>query len=174
MSGSTCPKPYKILTIVVCLAAAAVGAFFGMWYAHQAITLPVLYNMMEDPNELGSQLVATAAPSRNVTFIGALGGLLVGLFWSYMMLRHARKGNVGVGKGVLWGIAAGVIATVFLHRVGHLAVAAAIPDESGDWLSLLVPGLVFGVIAGAINGYICGSVWTAVADKHPLKTVSQE
>ena len=146
MSQPTYPRPYIIMTIRVCILAALIGAYCGTVH------------------EMAGMLVA------------GIGGALVGLFWSYMMLQHTRKGNIEdklVAKGVFWGIAAAAIDTLLLDMVYYTFLPMD-PDPLISNFALFLVSLIVCIIPGAINGFVCGLLWNAVAKKHPLTTVIQE
>ena len=154
MSQLTCPKPYNVLTILVCIAAGVIGGLFGVVYGITGIV------------------------------VASIGGVLAGIVWSHMMLQRIREGAMGamlVGKGVFWGIAVGVADTLLLHIVGIIVAILTLPPPK-DTTTVLAGGLgvflsfgiISGIIAGAFNGLVCGLVWDAVAKKYPLTTSSQE
>jgi hypothetical protein len=115
-----------LFRIFVCLAGAGVGAFFGSF---------------EYP--LG-------------TVLGAVGGIVAGLLWTWIMLRRARAGWGSaplVGTG--WGIVVGLLATAILH--GGLI-----------WFGIASDAIVLGVavvcaiVGGAITGLVCGAIVSSV------------
>ncbi len=157
MSQLTCPKPYKILTIFVCVAAGVIGSFFGLLY------------------EVGMTDNLAVIAGTGIIVAG-IGGLLAGFLWSCIMLQRTRQGARGaklVGKGLLWGIALGVADTLLFHIVVYISIPTAPPDGMSIATIALFIGLIFGILAGAVNGLICGLVWNAVAKKYPLEAAGQ-
>ena len=139
MSQLTYPRPYIILTIFVCISAAAIGVYFGTVH------------------EMAGMLVA------------GTGGALVGLFWSYMMLQHTRKGNIGntlVATGVFWGIAAAVVDTLVLD-MAYFTFLPMDPDPLLGNFGLFLGSLIVCPIPGAITGFVCGLLWNTVAETYP-------
>jgi len=109
-----------VFRIFVCLAGGGVGAFFGSF---------------EYP--LG-------------TVLGALGGVVAGLIWTWIMLRRARAGWGSaplVGAG--WGIVVGLLATAILH--GGLIWC----EIASDAIVLQI-AIVCAIVGGAITGFVCG------------------
>ena len=147
MSRLTYPRPYIILTVFVCISAVALGAVaLGVFFG-----IPILHEM-------------------TYSLVIGIGGVLVGLFWSYMMLQHTRKGSIGtklVAKGVFWGIVAGAVDTL------PFCVAWWILDRPpSDFVLMACCFVLFspmaGVVVGAINGLVCGLLWNALAKKYPI------
>ena len=154
MSQSTYPKPYKTLTIFVCIAAAVVGGLFGLF----TYGITGLY-------------------------VAGIGGIIAGHFWSYRMLLCTRKGIQGgklANRGIFWGIVVGMADGLLLHLVAPGVFAAPhvsfMPGNHEAIISLsnLFEGLVFGFFAGAFNGLIWGRIWNAVAKARPLTATSPE
>ncbi len=138
MSRLTCPTPYKILTVFVCVSGAVLGGFFG-----------------RPPYRITGLYVA------------GIGGILAGLFWSYMMLRRIREGSIGgdlVARGIGWGFVVGMADTLVLHTAGIILVGLYVADI---WLVLFIC-TICGAVVGAVNGLICGLIWNAVAKKYPI------
>ena len=143
MSRLTCPKPYKIVMILVCVAAGVIGGYFGRIY------------------EMASVLV------------GGIGGVIAGLLWSCVMLKHTRMGTIGaklVLMAVIFGIVEGVAGIFLLNIMGHALTTIRL----GEWIAFVLQiGLVYAIVAGAVNGLICGIVWSMVAKKYPLAAAGQ-
>ena len=144
MSRLTCPKPYKIVMILVCVSPVVIGGYFGRIY------------------EMAGVLV------------GGIGGVIAGLLWSCVMLKHTRMGTIGaklVLMAVILGIVEGVAGLFLLIIVGPLVTTPFPPDYMRLMLSIV---LIYGIVAGAVNGLICGIVWSMVAKKYPLAVAGQE
>ncbi len=132
--------PPGVLRIIVCVAGTCVGAYFGSF---------------EYPTG---------------TVLGAVGGLIAGLLWPWIMLRRARTGfDRGrlVGAGAVWGIVVGLLATAILHG-GLIALRVAQMEGTSGSVSVhpiivLIAAGCAGV-GGAITGAVCGAI-VPVKDK---------
>ena len=139
--------------ILVALAGAAVGGFFGE-------AASAMYGV-HDPG-------ADGASVRHLVYLGlALGaasGAGVGAAWWLLMRRLVGRASglkiIAAGAGL--GLAAGIASTVFLH-----AGLAGVSDRWTDLNWLPVVGLcaaLLGAPAGLVTGLVCGIVaWAAAA-----------
>jgi len=152
---TTTDPPRALLwpAILVALAGAAVGGFFG----HAAGVMYGAYAAGDD--------------GASVWYIGYLGLLLgaasgagVGLAWWLLMRRLLGRASglkvIAAGAGL--GLAAGIVSTLILH--------AGLVGVSGRWTDLNwlpVVGLcvvLLGAPAGLVTGLVCGIVaWAAAA-----------
>ena len=117
-----------VLLIIVCVAGAGVGAFFGSF---------------EYP--LG-------------TVLGGLGGVVAGILWTWTMLWLAKSGlGQGriLAAGTVWGIVVGLLATAILHGGAFILYARS---ESSEIFIILLVAVVCAVVGGAITGAICGCI----------------
>jgi MFS family permease len=145
--------PFHVLTILVILAGAAVGATFGA-------PAGILYNpyaFSEAPRPPSTAYLDLAG-----FLFGASGGAGAGLFWSLAMRRLTGQAGRGAGRliglGGGLGIVAGAMATVFLH--------AGLVLFSGQWHNITnaLTCQVLGVPAGLLTGLFCGFLaWVATA-----------
>jgi len=90
----------------------------------------------------------------NVTYIGAkvglVSGLVVGALYSLAMLRSCQRRPIGlVRRGMLYGIAAGVVCSTIVH----LSIMATRGDDS--LISMMV-GNAIAVVAGLVLGALGG------------------
>lgn len=134
------------LVFFVCLCGAVTAAFFGLFGGMVYIA----------PYEQSEPFVP------QIPWIGcvwgAVTGLIAGWFWCSRMTRAAvglQTRRECVHKGMLWGIAAGALATILLHVV--LGLIAEQDLISGLLMSIY--GMIFAVPAGAIVGALCGRVF---------------
>jgi hypothetical protein len=144
------------LAVLVALAGAAVGGFFGsaagMW----------LYPGLEF-TERGephfSELHTTAGRA-----LGAGSGVAVAVGWSLLMRRMSvgASGLKIVANGAGLGVVAGIVSTLVVH-VGLAAVAGRWPDPG--WLGAVgMYVALMGAPAGLATGLACGLVaWGAAA-----------
>jgi hypothetical protein len=143
------------LAVVVALAGAVVGGFFGsaagMW----------LYG--------GPQLTETGElhfSGLRITVgmvLGAGSGVAVAVGWSllmrYLSVRASGLTIIAVGAGL--GLAAGVVSTVILHA--GLGVSWTTPVGLSYWelewlFNVCLSAAVLGAPAGLVTGLVCGLV----------------
>ena len=138
--------------ILVALAGAAVGGFFG----HAAGVMYGAYAAGDD--------------GASVWYIGYLGLLLgaasgagVGLAWWLLMRRLLGRASglkvIAAGAGL--GLAAGVVSTVILHA--GLGVSWTTPVGLSYWelewlFNVCLSAAVLGAPAGLVTGLVCGLV----------------
>ncbi|MBT3200485.1 MAG: hypothetical protein HN350_11260 [Phycisphaerales bacterium] len=119
-------------SILVCLGSAWIGGFFG-----------------------GSR------GGWGILF-GAVGGLVVAALWLNRVSKfRIRPRGVSVIGGILWGIIAGVIDTLWLHMSAQELGYHRLPSGKDAFLgheAYIQVGLILGVIAGIIFGWICITV----------------
>ena len=128
--------PLISLTVFVCIAGAVVGCIFG--------------SIMSFPG----------------TLLGGIGGLLASILWSWIMIRKVMRGSEKlVGSGGLWGMVAGILATVVLHGGYALVSGTGNSDMEGIYGLAISVGLVLGTGAGLFTGLVCGGLckWAASA-----------
>ncbi|MCE5276816.1 MAG: hypothetical protein LLG03_02145 [Planctomycetaceae bacterium] len=83
--------------------------------------------------------------------LGQAGGLAAGVFWSWCVIwRKLPPCRTRAGRGGLYGVYAGIIATLILH----LPLMIAFWSEVWGFI-LFIP---IGMVVGAIVGLICGSI----------------
>jgi len=177
--------PMIAIAIFVCIAATAIGGFFGEgaalpylplsdWinenFSHHAQTQPA-----SQPATGTTQAAATTSDEfaenyeyhspqywRMTTlglWLGGGSGLLTAIGWSLWMDRHRRRvGRAGlVGLGSLLGLASGTISTLALH-IG-LAISAVERSRNAaggmGWCFGLGFGLPSGLTLGLIGGLLC-------------------
>ncbi len=90
---------------------------------------------------------------------GGVGAVGVALLWLNRVSRfRVRSTSVSISGGILWGIIAGVIDTLWLHMsaqvLGYHRLSTEIHLIPNQWNYIEI-GLMFGVIAGAFYGWIC-------------------
>jgi hypothetical protein len=153
MTTSDPPRMPLWPAILVALAGAAVGGFFGA-------AASAMYGVY-DPGADGASVPYLVYLG---LALGAAGGAAVGAAWWLLMRRLLGRASglkiIAAGAGL--GLAAGVASTVFLH-----AGLAGISDRwtDPDWLPAV--GLCVGLLgapAGLVTGLVCGLVaWAASA-----------
>ncbi len=148
--------PFVVTGIFVCVTGGFVGGFFGLL------------------GGLGFAFGNAVIHGCGLA-LGVTGGVLAGGLWIWRMSRISNAyitdenpTNVKLlGKGVLWGLVVGILATALLH--GGLMIVAgelAVP--------MIVLGLIFGAPAGAITGLVCGLVWRALADRERRNRLAKQ
>jgi len=161
------------LAVLVVLAGAAVGGYFGtaagggyvsthnMQVFNQYYISPK-YNHQEapavfsEPHNTLPEVIRHECHSERWrpygNMLGSIGGAATGGLWSLLVWRR-RKSSGGriVAAGIGWGIVAGLATTAFLHA----GLWAVIFEPDGG---IAVFGLILGLIAGAVTGLVCGIV----------------
>jgi len=166
------------LAVIVVLAGAAVGGYFGTdagghyaWFHNMQVDVQyhnnpklrdwdgsAIYTMPHStlPEGLRHECHSERWASYG-NMLGSIGGAASGGLWSLLMWRR-RKSSGGriVASGIGWGIVAGLATTAFLHA--GLCAVIVDPDDSA-----VVIGLIMGLIAGIVTGLFCGLLAWAVA-----------
>ena len=166
------------LAVLVVLAGAAVGGYFGtaagggyvsthnMQVFNQYYISPK-YNHQEapavfsEPHNTLPEVIRHECHSERWrpygNMLGSIGGATTGGLWSLLVWRR-RKSSGGriVIAGIGWGIVAGLATTAFLHA----ALSAVVFEPDGG---IVVFGLILGLIAGIVTGLVCGLLAWAVA-----------
>ena len=90
---------------------------------------------------------------------GSVGGGGVAILWLNRVSKfRIRPSGVSVSGGVLWGIIAGVLDTLWLHMSAHvlgyhrLSTGRNLLFTQQSYVEI---GLIFGVVAGLFYGRIC-------------------
>ena len=130
-----------LLFLFVCVAGVLVGGLFGS-------LAPWLYSLLDVPQYLFTTGIV----------FGGMSGLLAGVLWCFWFLRKIQSPppyHSVVGRGTLFGVLVGILATVILHAGLMLAAERWAPDA-------LASGLMFGIPAGGLLGAVCvGGAWGA-------------
>jgi len=141
--------PLILLTVLVCVPAIGVGYVFG----GMASFLYTFYAALPDQAPPDPGLAVQGLGN----LFGSVGGLLAGMLWSALMIRHVVRGRLTLrglfGMGVVWGAVVGGLAGMFSH-VGMATVTGR---------QYYVAGLLFGVGAGVFFGLICAGLACAAA-----------
>jgi len=115
-------------SIMVCLGSAAVGGYFGAIYQFAGILL------------------------------GALGGIVVAVFWLKRVSKFRTQSVVAaIFGGIGWGIVAGLMDTVWLHTTGLIVMHDEVfSSGSHNYLGIVFAiAIVCALVAGAVYGLLC-------------------
>lgn len=147
--------PLVVATLVVYLAGAAAGSYFG-W--------------------LSSDPYLEEFHRHNIDKIGGIFGLAFGLLaavvWCWpMKLRTMRLLAAGrplddalVGWGTLWGAVVGLACSMAVHSSLFFAITEAGSSHTAKWSGIVFHwGVPFGIGVGLAAGFACGVVWRSAA-----------
>lgn len=157
--------PLIILSVLVCAAGAAVGAFFGnlasLMYGGFYIPSPG----SPPPPSPDHEIIVQVA-----IWWGAATGLLAGIVWCRIMIRETIRGlvNSPASRGAWLGVRVGVLSALLLHAgliiawlilwPGKLDTDNLYDHAYSGFMNTLV-GVLFGTVAGFIVGMLCGAAW---------------
>ncbi|MBE3097158.1 MAG: hypothetical protein IMZ44_08505 [Planctomycetes bacterium] len=171
--------PLVVLTVFVIIAGAGVGGYFGYgageYYASFHNMQVDVQARFESQYKIKDTSIVYTQPHETLpewlrhechrerwgsygTVLGSAGGASVGWLWTILVWRQRQHGGLRiVASAVGWGIAAGLLCTVFLHA----GLWTVVLDNDG---APFLVGLILGGVAGALAGLVCGfAAWGVAA-----------
>ena len=138
-----------ILAVITCIGGMFVGGLGGWWAAYDYALVLTMQAVWD------KHLLSLCRPLG--LWMGIFGGLAVGAFWSWRMIRRIVAGRPGLGRmfaaGVGWGIVVGVAAGIFSHLGMGFILGQFHP----------ITAVFFGAVGGLALGILCGLLAVAVA-----------
>jgi hypothetical protein len=140
------------LVFVIVVGGGALGWGLGsLAGAAYRISFEILQGVKMMPETTGPDLARVGG------ILGLTSGLLAAAFYSWRLLaaRRSAKSAELIGRGALWGVTAGVMASLLVHS-GLVATVASSP--SLPRITLLNPLAAMGIIGSILLGALMGAL----------------
>ena len=140
------------LVFLIVVGGGALGWGLGLLAgAAYRLSFEILQGVKMMPVATGPDL------ARLGSMLGLMSGLLAAAFYSWRLLAARRAGKSAelAGRGAVWGVTAGVMASLLVH--GGL-VAAVASSPSLPRITLLNPLAAMGIIGSILLGALMGAL----------------